>query len=195
MLGSDPIADHERWQRNIDESEQRFLSRKFRQNLKYQEEALRSERNHIPFLKSSRAAVKQLVSSLRAGNMEVRRYEKNFLHAKAYIFTPAKDKNDKAALIAGSSNLTAAGLSTNLELNLGCYETSTINKAQEWFDKLWEDAIPFDLAIFFEEIFEPKKPFDLLARCIEPPIPKENPVFLPNTSAKSLCKSLSIPRI
>ena len=166
MLGSDPIADHERWQRNIDESEQRFLSRKFRQNLKRQEEALRSERNHIPFSKSSRSAVKQLVSSLRAGNMQVRRYEESFLHAKAYIFTPTTDKNDNAALIAGSSNLTAAGLSTNLELNIGCYETSTINKAKEWFDKLWDDAIPFDLAIFFEEIFEPKTPFDIFLRVL-----------------------------
>ena len=95
MLGSDPIADHERWQRNIDESEQRFLGRKFRQNLKQQEEALRSERNHIPFTKDSRSALRQLVSLLRAGNMEVRRYEESFLHAKAYIFTSPTILNER----------------------------------------------------------------------------------------------------
>ena len=29
-----------------------------------------------------------VAAALRAGNMEVRRYETAFLHAKAYIFTP-----------------------------------------------------------------------------------------------------------
>ncbi len=167
MLGSDPIADNERWQRKLDEDEERFLARKFRKNLDLQEEALRTERNHIPFSKNSRTSVKQLVTALRAGNMEVRRYEKNFLHAKAYIFTSTTQKeNNNQALIAGSSNLTTSGLSTNLELNLGCYETSTINKATDWFDKLWNDSIPFDLAIFFEEIFEAKTPYEIFLRVL-----------------------------
>ena len=79
MLWSDPTADYERWQRKVDESEQRFIGKKFREGLKQQEEALRTERNHIPFSKTSRSALKQLVESLRAGNMQVRRYENIYL--------------------------------------------------------------------------------------------------------------------
>ena len=33
--------------------------------------------------------------------------------------------------------------------------TETFEKAQKWFDELWDKAKPFDLASFFEEIFEP----------------------------------------
>ena len=64
--------------------------------------------------------------------MQVRRYEENFLHAKAYIFTPKEDQSTglDSALIAGSSNLTASGLSNDLELNLGCYEITAIEKSK-----------------------------------------------------------------
>ena len=168
LLGTDPIADNERWHKKLDETENRFVMRRLRENLRNQEEALRAERDHIPFSRISGNAVKQLVSSLRAGNMEVRRYENNFLHAKAYIFTSANetDYGQSEAVIAGSSNLTAAGLSSNLELNLGRYEPGTVIKATTWFDNLWSEATPFDLAAFFAEVFEPKTPFEIFLRVL-----------------------------
>tara|TARA_Y100000589_G_scaffold37942_1_gene31711 strand:+ start:4266 stop:7634 length:3369 start_codon:yes stop_codon:yes gene_type:complete len=168
MLGTDPLGDSERWQKKLNENENKFFKRKFQEKLKAQEESLRLERNHIPFSKSSRSSLRQLVDSLKAGNMQVKRYEENFLHAKAYIFTPKEDELNKnyAALIAGSSNLTASGLSTNLELNLGCYEKITIEKSKKWFDKLWEDAKPFNLADFFEEIFDYKSPYEIFLRVL-----------------------------
>lgn len=168
MLGSDPIEDSERWRRKLDEPERRFIARRLRENLKKQEGALRAERDHIPFSKEDSTAVRQLVNSLRAGNMQVRRYEKAFLHAKAYIFTPAEqgEYGESKAVIAGSSNLTVAGLSSNLELNLGRHDTQTVMKAKNWFDQLWDEAEEFDLAAFFEEIFEPKTPFDIFLRVL-----------------------------
>jgi len=168
LLGTDPIADNERWKRKLDESELRFITRKLRENLNSQEEALRSERDHIPFNRDSSKAVKQIVEALRAGNMEVKRYENNFLHAKAYIFSPTinDEHNESEAVIVGSSNLTAAGLSSNLELNLGRYDTPTVTKAKEWFDRLWEEAVPFDLAAFFDEMFLPKTPFEIFLRVL-----------------------------
>ena len=166
MLGSDPIADNERWQRKLNESENFFYKRKFREKLKIQEDILRNERNHIPFLKSSRSSLRQLVDALKAGNMEVRRYEENFLHAKAYIVSPSNNGDVNGTLFAGSSNLTAAGLSTNLELNLGCYDNSTVEKSINWFDDLWEQSKPFDLASFFEEIFQFKSPYDIFLRVL-----------------------------
>ena len=51
MLGSDPIADNERWQKKLNESEKKFFKRKFKEKLKSQEDSLRLERNHIPFSK------------------------------------------------------------------------------------------------------------------------------------------------
>ncbi|MBF2755895.1 MAG: DEAD/DEAH box helicase family protein [Gammaproteobacteria bacterium AqS3] len=168
LLGSDPIADKERWKRRLDENEQRFIARKLRENLRQQEESLRAERDHIRFSKKDSQAVRQLVNSLRSGNMQVRRYEENFLHAKAYIFT-SSDEDDVGkpeGVLAGSSNLTAAGLSSNLELNLGRYDHPTVQKAKCWFDRLWDDAVPFDLAKFFEEIFEPKTPFEIFLRVL-----------------------------
>ena len=168
LLGSDPIADNVRWQRKLDENEQRFIARKLKEKLKNQEDSLRLERDHIPFNRDSTRAVKQLVTALRAGNMEVRRYEKNFLHAKAYIFTPANEIEDgkSEAVIVGSSNLTAAGLSSNLELNIGRYDTPTVAKAKQWFDKLWDESELFDLAAFFEELFEVKTPFQIFLRVL-----------------------------
>ena len=133
-----------------------------------QEQLLRLERDLIPFSKDSNRAVKQLVDSLRAGNMEVRRYEKNFLHAKAYIFSQNKNQSNPTneIIIAGSSNLTSAGLNSNLELNLGKYNEKTVSKGKRWFDKLWDEAVPFDLASYFEEIFEVKSPFEIFLRVL-----------------------------
>lgn len=168
LLGTDPIADGDMWQKQIGETEQRFIMRRLRENLNKQEISLRAERDHIPFERTAAQAVQQLVEALKAGNMEVRRYEENFLHAKAYIFSPATDgEYDKPeAVIAGSSNLTASGLSSNLELNLGRYDTPTVVKAKTWFDRLWDEATPFDLAAFFNEIFEPKIPFEIFLRVL-----------------------------
>ena len=168
LLGSDPVVDNMRWRRKLGEEEKRFFANELRKKLKDQEAALRSERDHIPFNRDSSRAIKQLIVTLRAGNMEVRRYEKSFLHAKAYIFTSNNgDKDGKPeVVIAGSSNLTVAGLSLNLELNLGRHDTPTVDKAKEWFDCLWEEALPFDLAAFFDELFEPKTPFEIFLRVL-----------------------------
>ena len=168
MLGTDPISDIELWQKQVGQTESRFIAQKLRENLEKQEVSLRIERDHIPFERTAAQAVRQLVEALKAGNMEVKRYEENFLHAKAYIFsTSSEDRlNKQEAIIAGSSNLTASGLSSNLELNLGIYNTPTIAKAKDWFDQLWAAATPFDLAAFFEEIFEPKTPFEIFLRVL-----------------------------
>ena len=168
LLGSDPIADNARWQRKLEESEDTFYQKKLKEKLKDQEQLLRLERDQIPFNKDSSKAIKQLINVLTSGNMEVRRYEKNFLHAKAYIFSKNPDKEKKCddVIIAGSSNLTSAGLNSNLELNLGRYDDSTVSKGKEWFDTLWNDARPFDLASFFEELFQIKTPFEIFLRVL-----------------------------
>ena len=99
--------------------------------------------------------------------MEVRRYEKTFLHAKAYIFTAydlAYGKPD--GIIAGSSNLTGAGLTRNLELNLGRYDRPTVERASRWFDDLWDEAEPYDLSEMFEAVLRPRTPWEIFIRVL-----------------------------
>ncbi|MCH7805821.1 MAG: DEAD/DEAH box helicase family protein [Proteobacteria bacterium] len=168
MLGAEPLHDRARWQRKLEETEERFFQRKLRENLDKNEKTLREERDHLPFTRTSAAALLKLVEALKAGNMEVRRYEEGFMHAKAYIFSAANegDYGKTEGVIVGSSNLTSSGLSTNLELNLGRYDHPVVGKAEDWFDSLWEQSQPFDLAAMFEEVFFHRKPYDIFIRVL-----------------------------
>ena len=69
-------------------------------------------------------------------------------------------------MIAGSSNLTGAGLNRNLELNLGRYDDPVVEQARAWFDALWEEADPVDLAQIFEDIFAPYTPWEIFLRIL-----------------------------
>ena len=108
----------------------------------------------MPFAAEANKAIRRLLGFLESGRIEVRRYEGHFLHAKAFIF-----RGEDRGLLAGSSNLTQAGLKSNLELNLGHYEDPLVARVEEWFDKLWEDAVPYDLASVYEELLIPCSPY------------------------------------
>ena len=168
MLGADPAAHAPPERRRLGETEAQFDSRRMRDGMKRMDEALRRERDRLPFTRSSNAALRMLVGALRAGNMEVRRYERAFLHAKAYIITRASgdDAGRTERVIAGSSNLTRAGLVHNLELNLGRGDRPTVERATRWFDGLWEGAEPYDLAVVFEDALLPRTPWETFIRVL-----------------------------
>ena len=94
-------------QKKLNESDDRFKLRKLREKEIEQVNSIRFERDNeanwtFPFNLSTKQALKQfLVESLRTGNTQVRRYEKNFLHAKAYIFASEKESNFDS-IVAGS---------------------------------------------------------------------------------------------
>jgi hypothetical protein len=167
MLGADLAAGGLQERKGLNETPVMFERRRMGAGLQRMDDSLRRERDHLPFTRVSGAALRKLITALRAGNMEVRRYEKSFLHAKAYIFTP-KDgaTGDSKGIIVGSSNLTGAGLTRNLELNLGRYEHPIVEQAQRWFDDLWDEAEPYDLAVIFEEIFQPCTPWEIFIRVL-----------------------------
>ncbi len=78
-----------------------------------------------PFTAETLKLVEDLIAYLQAENVEVRLYDKGFLHAKAYLFHQDKvgpqnlaDRMRPFAAIVGSSNFTGPGLVTNRELNL-----------------------------------------------------------------------------
>jgi hypothetical protein len=78
-----------------------------------------------PFNEATLRLVEDLIAFLRADKVEVRLYDKGFLHAKAYLFhqddVGAHNRADRLrpfAAIVGSSNFTGPGLVSNKELNL-----------------------------------------------------------------------------
>jgi len=78
-----------------------------------------------PFNEAALKLVEDLIAFLRADKVEVRLYDKGFLHAKAYLFHQDKvgphnraDRLRPFAAIVGSSNFTGPGLVSNKELNL-----------------------------------------------------------------------------
>jgi superfamily II DNA or RNA helicase/HKD family nuclease len=78
-----------------------------------------------PFNEATLKLVEELIAFLRADKVEVRLYDKGFLHAKAYLFHQDRvgphnlaDRLRPFAAIVGSSNFTGPGLVGNKELNL-----------------------------------------------------------------------------
>lgn len=83
-------------------------------------------------------ALKQL---LMFDNVELRIATESKFHAKGYMFT----KKSKNAIIIGSSNLTAAALSTNKEWNLKLTtssETEIYNRVQSEFEDEFNNSLP-----------------------------------------------------
>ncbi len=162
LLGADPsglpIPDRKQLDEAPDKREHRRIQTAWNNQLR----TLTDERDQLPFNRSSRSALEALTTVLRRGNMQVRRYTDAFLHAKAYILR----SYDGEGIIAGSSNLTRAGLTQNLELNLGCFDPAIVLKGKQWFDDLWEEAEPYDLAEIYEVVFQPQPPWIIFLRVL-----------------------------
>lgn len=167
LLGADPAAHPANERKRLDETPSTFEQRRMRAGLRRMDNTLHRERDNLPFSWTSAEALIKLIAALRAGNMEVKRYERAFLHAKAYIVTPTHGNVGKPdGIIVGSSNLTGAGLTGNLELNVGRYDQMVAERARRWFDELWDEAEPYDLAAVFEEALIPHTPWDIFIRVL-----------------------------
>jgi superfamily II DNA or RNA helicase len=80
--------------------------------------------------KEKDSLVKNFISFLNLDNVEVRLFDREFLHGKAYIF-------DELVII-GSSNFTRAGLTRNTELNSVSLESEARYVREKWFEKFWD---------------------------------------------------------
>lgn len=130
---------------------------------------LRLERDMVGFTLEADAQAHRLIDWLRraaetgAPVVEVRRYTKSFLHGKAFIAIHP----DLPAVLAGSSNLTYAGLMLNRELNLGYPSGQHTHLVIDWFNELWDGAEPFDLADFYEARWLPHEPWTVFLRMLQ----------------------------
>lgn len=130
---------------------------------------LEAERDTMGFARVPTSEAKRMVEWLRkadpTGNarVEVRRYGGGFLHGKAYL---VEDGASQAA-IAGSSNMTYAGLAHNAELNLGTGGgTSSAAKVSEWFEHFWCLSDRYDLAALYGRLWEPHTPWSIYLRML-----------------------------
>lgn len=155
LLGAEPTPESLTPRRMPNEPpEPEWTNRRVNSALLDLERGLRGDRNRIPFDPESDRAVRRLLEFLHSGRIDVRRYERHFLHAKAFIV-----RGDERGVLAGSSNLTRAGLHSNLELNLGHHGDPLVGRVETWFDELWHEAVPFDLAAIYEELFAHYDPY------------------------------------
>lgn len=131
-------------------------------------QGLRRERDLLGFTVEADASARRLVEWLRSAEsgtiprVEVRRFTKGFLHGKAFIV----EHPISPAVLAGSSNLTLAGLTWNRELNLGYPSGQHTHLVTEWFDELWDESEPFDLAAEYEERWRPHPPWVVFLRML-----------------------------
>jgi Helicase conserved C-terminal domain/PLD-like domain/SNF2-related domain len=130
---------------------------------------LEAERDTMGFARVRTHEAKRMVEWLRKADpqgvaqVEVRRYTGGFLHGKTYL---VEDSASQAA-IAGSSNMTYAGLARNAELNLGTGGgTHAAGKVQEWFEHFWALSDTYDLAELYGRLWEPHTPWSIYLRML-----------------------------
>jgi superfamily II DNA or RNA helicase len=91
-----------------------------------------------------------LERQLQDGTVEMKVFTEKPLHGKTYLFNSPAKKHGSRWSYVGSSNLTHAGLTTNLELNIDVQDSDANNKVAEWFEARWNDR--FSLPITAEII-------------------------------------------
>lgn len=87
------------------------------------------------------SGVQSFIEWVRKGKMEIRVYSSAPLHAKIYILTFHQGDRDKGRIITGSSNLTSAGLSSNLEFNVELKTRGDYEFALAQFNDLWATSV------------------------------------------------------
>lgn len=161
LLGAEPIPPPARPIRHLGDPRGERFERKLTDDaLRLNEEGLARDRDLLGFTTETDSAVKRLLGFLESGKIEVRRYEKQFLHGKAFLFS------HENGTIAGSSNFTGAGLTTNLELNLGQYQPEIVRKVEQWFERLWSEGVPYDLGAIYEARFQEYSPYLIYLRVL-----------------------------
>lgn len=86
--------------------------------------------------------IRQFVSWLQSGKLEIRGYKERKTHSKLYIMTFDEEDKDDGRVITGSSNFTQPGLEKNLEFNVELRDPRDYEFASEKFEDLWKHSEP-----------------------------------------------------
>ena len=91
---------------------------------------------HLDLSKEKKDNVSDLIEFLEKTNVEIRIFDKNFLHGKGYFFN--------SVAVIGSSNFTYAGLTREGELNAVIQGKDVVGVHREnWFNKFWKESLDF----------------------------------------------------
>ena len=162
LLGAEPEPGAQvRTRRQLGPPPARAESARTRDALERHQQQIVEDRNLLPFDPDTDTLVLQLLAWLESGRVEVRRYESGFLHGKAYLL-----EGVQGGAVVGSSNLTAAGLTRNVELNLARFDARPVEEVRDWYERLWQEAVPFDLAALYRDRFTPANPYVVYLRML-----------------------------
>jgi len=105
--------------------------------------------------------------------VDVKLFDKSRLHAKLYLFLtkPEEEYGSPGLGVVGSSNFTAEGLTRNKELNVLLTSREEVLYLNQWFDKLWDEAVEFreDLLKVIEiSGVLPGSPYPKIGKLIDP---------------------------
>ena len=165
LLGAEPTAPPKIPRRNPgDRRGPAYETQRINAALKATESGLREDRDILGFSPQVDDTIQKLLDFLASDKIEVRRYSKAFLHGKAYLFSDHDGEGE--GVIAGSSNLTLAGLTSNRELNLGRYDPHVVNQVAAWFEDLWVESDAYDLAEIYQSRFLPYDPYLIYLRVL-----------------------------
>ena len=155
LIGADPvIPEMGKVKEPGDPDEPQFTKNILKEKIHKQVEAMQNDRNKMDFTQENYNLLKNIIEDLENKKIQVRQYDQNFLHAKAYIFN-TKDKE----YIVGSSNLTYSGLKSNLELNIGSNDDEIHSKLINWYEDLWSNSKEINLIEIYEKGLEKISPF------------------------------------
>ncbi len=161
LLGAEPAQEGiERWRQPEEPRGEEYEKKRIEEALQTLDENLERDRDLLGFSRQVDEGLRDLVEFLRSDQVEVRRHESRFIHGKAYLFSGSE------GVLAGSSNFTGGGMSSNLELNVGSYSPHVMEQVQGWFEELWEESEPYDLAGLYEARFEPHDPYLIYLRVL-----------------------------
>lgn len=164
LLGADPLPDP-----LLPPDSSDALRRRLDAALSHHEHWLKAERDALGFEVRATQSAKRLVDWLRAADergdpvVEIRRYTGGFLHGKAFI----SHHPTHPAYLAGSSNLTFAGLTRNAELNVGASgQHGSTQQVIDWFEECWNESEAFDLAALYEPLWAEHAPWTVFLRML-----------------------------
>ncbi|HCJ47952.1 MAG TPA: helicase [Microbacterium sp.] len=164
LLGADPLPDP-LLPVDANATLQKRLDAALSDHVKW----LKAERDALGFELKATQSAKRLVAWLRAADergepiVEIRRYTGGFLHGKAFI----SHHPTHPAYLAGSSNLTYAGLTRNAELNVGASgQHGSTPQVIDWFEECWADSEAFDLAGLYEPLWAEHTPWSVFLRML-----------------------------
>ncbi|HWQ23384.1 MAG TPA: helicase-related protein [Gaiellaceae bacterium] len=161
LVGAEPQEPERRRRLRPGETPRAAARREREEALETHFARLVEARDALGFTIEADRATRALVDWLRNGRVEVRRLTSEFLHAKAILVETGLD-----GVVAGSANLTGAGLARNLELALGQFQPGVVERVADWFERWWDEAEPFDLAALYEPRFLPHAPYDVFLRML-----------------------------